>query len=66
MALLPLIHDSFVALVTMVLLPSSSWHCHSCCNGIVVIINVIALVACHQAGVVASLPLLQWRLLLSS
>jgi hypothetical protein len=51
MALLPLIHDSVVALVTMALLSSSSWHHCPCYNGILVIIDVIALVACHQAGV---------------
>jgi hypothetical protein len=65
MMLLPLICNVIVALIMMVLLPSSSWHPHPCCNGVVVIIDVIALVACWQAGVVAvdaqvSLPLLQW------
>ncbi len=71
MALLPLIRDSVVALVAMALLPSSS--CPHCLhpNDIVVIIDVVVFVACHQAGIVtidaqAYLPLLQWQLLLSS
>jgi hypothetical protein len=64
MALLPLIRISFVALVTIALLLSSSWHCYPRCNGVVVIIDVVALIACRQAGVVAvdaqaSLSLLQ-------
>jgi hypothetical protein len=42
MALLPLIRNSVVALIAMVLLPSSSWrHCPDR-NGTVVIINVQA------------------------
>jgi hypothetical protein len=53
MALLPLIHDGVVALVVIELLPSSSWHCCPHCNGVVVIIDVIALVACQQAGIAA-------------
>jgi hypothetical protein len=66
-----LICNAVVALVVMALLPSSSWRCHPCCNGVAVIIDVVALVACHQAGIVAinaqaSLPLLLWQLLLSS
>jgi hypothetical protein len=69
MALLPLIRNGFVALVAMALSPSSSWHCCPCCNGIVAIIDVVALIARHQAGMVAVdaqafLPLLQWQLLL--
>ncbi len=51
--LLPLIRNGVVALVMMALLPSSSRHHCPCCNGIVVIIHVVALVAHHQAGVVA-------------
>jgi hypothetical protein len=71
MVLLPFIRDGFAALVAIVLLPFSSWHCHPCCNGVVVIIHVVALVACCQAGVVAinaeaSLLLSQWQLLPSS
>jgi hypothetical protein len=71
MALLPLICGSFVALIVTALLLSSSWCCRPCCNGIIIIIDVISLAACQQAGIVtvnvqASLPLLQWRLLLSS
>jgi hypothetical protein len=80
MVLLPLIQDGIVALVAMTLLPSSSWRLCHCCNGVVVIIDVVALVARahHQAGVVplrdgivavnaqASLPLLQWQLSLLS
>jgi hypothetical protein len=69
----PLIHDSVVALVVIVSLPSSSWHCCSHCNGVVVIINVIALVARprRQAGITAvnaqaSLPVSQWQILISS
>jgi hypothetical protein len=46
-----LIHNSVVALIMMVLLPSSSWsHC-PCCNGIVVINDVVALIDHCQAGV---------------
>jgi hypothetical protein len=71
MALLPLIRDGVVDFVVIVLLPSSSWRYCPHCNGVVVIINVIALVTCRQAGIVAvdaqaSLPLLQWQLLRSS
>jgi hypothetical protein len=75
MASLPLIHNCFVALVAMVSLPSSSWCCCPCCNGIVVIINAQAsfpssqwrCCPCHD-GVVAIdaqayLPLLQLQLL---
>jgi hypothetical protein len=66
-----LIRDGVGALVTMVLLPSSSWHLHPHCNGIIIIINVVALIACFQAGVIAlntesTLPLSQRRLLLLS
>jgi hypothetical protein len=55
----------------MALLLSSSWCYCLCHNGIVVIINVIALVACCQAGIIALfvmelLPLLQWQLSLLS
>jgi hypothetical protein len=53
MALLPLIRDDVVALVMMALPPSSSLHFCPHCNGVVIIINVIALVAHWQAGVVA-------------
>jgi hypothetical protein len=53
MALLPLICDSVVALVVIALLLSSSWRCCSHCNGVVVIINIIALVTCQQAGIAA-------------
>jgi hypothetical protein len=71
MALLPLICNGVVALVVIALLLSSSWHHHPHPNGVVVIINVIALIACWQAGIAAvnvqaSLPLLQWQLLLLS
>jgi hypothetical protein len=71
MASLPLICDGVVALVVIASSLSSSWHCYPHCNGVLVIINIIALVACWQAGIVAvdaqaSLPLLQWQLLLSS
>jgi hypothetical protein len=70
MALLPLICNGVVALVVIALLLSSSWHCCPHCNGILVIIDVIALVAHWQAGIAAidvqvSLPLPQWQLLLS-
>jgi hypothetical protein len=51
MALLSLICDGVVALITIVLLSSSSWHCYPCCNGMVIIIDVVALIACHQAGI---------------
>jgi hypothetical protein len=47
----PLICDGVVALVVIVLLPSSSWHRHPHRNGVVVIINAIALAACRQAGI---------------
>jgi hypothetical protein len=50
---LPLISNGIVALVGMTLLLSSSWHCCPHCNGIVVIINVIALVAHCQAGIIS-------------
>ncbi len=67
MALLPLIHNGIVALVTIELLLSSSWHHCYYCNGVVVIINVVALVTRCQAGVVTifmmvQLPLMRfWR-----
>ncbi len=51
--LLSLICNSVIALVVMMSLLSSSWHCCPCCNGVVIIINVVTLVACRQAGVVA-------------
>jgi hypothetical protein len=35
----PLIYNGVVSLFAMVLLLSSSWHRHPCCNGIFVIIN---------------------------
>jgi hypothetical protein len=71
MVLLPLICDVVVALVVIALLLSSSWHCCPRCNGVIVIINVITLVAHQQAGIATvdaqeSLLLLQWQLLLSS
>jgi hypothetical protein len=71
MALLPLIHNGVVARIVMVSSPSSSWRCCPCCNDINIIINVVALVACCQAGIVAidvqaSLLLLQWQLSLLS
>jgi hypothetical protein len=71
MASLPLTHNGVVALVMSVLLLSSSWRCCPHCNGVVVIINGVALVTCWQAGITAvdaqaSLPLLQWQMLLSS
>jgi hypothetical protein len=64
MVLLPLIRCGVVALVAIALLLSSSWHCCPHCNGAVIIINVIALVACWQAGIAAVdaqayLPVLQ-------
>jgi hypothetical protein len=62
-ALLPLIHDSIVALVAMALLPSSSWHPCPHCNGVIVIIDVFALVACCQAGIIV---IEQWQWLLLS
>jgi hypothetical protein len=71
MALSPLICDGVVALVVIALLLSSSWHCCPHCNGVLIIIDVITLVACRQAGIAAinvqaSLPLSQWQLLHSS
>jgi hypothetical protein len=63
MELLPLIFDGVVALIGMMSLLSSSWHCYPCCNGLVAIINVIALVAHCQAGIVA---LVMMALLLST
>jgi hypothetical protein len=53
MALPPLIHDGVVALVVIALPPSSSWCHRPHHNGIVVIIDVIALVDQWQAGIVA-------------
>jgi hypothetical protein len=48
-----LICNGVVALVVMALLTSSSWrHCPHC-NGVVIVIAVIALVAHCQAGVIA-------------
>jgi hypothetical protein len=71
MALLPLIRNGVVALVMIALLPSSSWHHCPHCNGVIAIINVIALVACQQAGIAAVdaqayLPVSRWQMLLSS
>jgi hypothetical protein len=71
MVLSPLIHGGVVVLIVIALLPSSSWHCCPHCNGFIVIIDVIPLVACWQAGIAAinaqaSLPLSRWQLLLSS
>jgi hypothetical protein len=62
MASSPLIRDGVVALAVIALLLSSSCHCCPHCNDVVVIIDVIALVACLQAGIAAvneqvSLPL---------
>jgi hypothetical protein len=70
-ASLPLIHNSDVDLVVIALLPSSSWHCCPHCNGVVVIINVIVLVARRQAGIAAVnlqayLPVSRWQMLLLS
>jgi hypothetical protein len=64
MALLPSICDGIVALIAVVLMLSSSWHCHPCHNCVIVIIDVVTLVARCQAGIIAvdaqaSLPLLQ-------
>jgi hypothetical protein len=71
MASSPLICDGVVALIVIASSLSSSWHCCPHCNGIFVIIDIIALVACWQAGIVAvdaqaSFTLSQWQLLLSS
>jgi hypothetical protein len=71
MALLPLIRDNVVALFVIVLLLSSSWYHCPHCYGILIIIDIITPMACWQAGIAAvdaqaSLPLLQWQLLLSS
>jgi hypothetical protein len=52
-ALLPLIRDGVVALFMIALLSSSSWCCCPQHNGVVVIIDLIALVARWQAGVAA-------------
>jgi hypothetical protein len=51
--LLPLIRDGVVALVVIVSLPSSSWCPCPHRNGVVVIIDAIALVARRQAGIAA-------------
>jgi hypothetical protein len=53
MALLPLIRDGVVSLIVIALSPSSSWHCCPHCSGVVLIINVIALVASQQASIAA-------------
>jgi hypothetical protein len=53
MALLPLIPNGVVALVVIALVPSSSWHRCPHHNGVVVIIDVIALVTRWQAGIAA-------------
>jgi hypothetical protein len=71
MASSPLIRDGVVALVVIASSLSSSLRRCPHRNGILVIIDVIALVARWQAGIAAinaqaSLPLLQWQLLLSS
>jgi hypothetical protein len=71
MASSPLIRDGVVALIVIASLPSSSWHRCPHCNGVLVIIHVIALVARWQTGIAAvnaqaSLPLLRWQMLLSS
>jgi hypothetical protein len=71
MAPSPLIRDGVVALVVIASSLSSSWRRRPHRYSILVIINVIALVACWQAGITAvnaqaSLPLSQWQLLLSS
>jgi hypothetical protein len=52
MVLLPLICNSVAALSVMALLPSSSWHCCPFYNGVVVVIDVVALVAHCQVGIV--------------
>jgi hypothetical protein len=71
MASLPLIRDGVFALVVIVSLPSLSWCGCPHPNGVLVIINVIALVARQLAGIAdvdaqASLPLLHWQMLLTS
>jgi hypothetical protein len=53
LVLSPLIHGSVVALVMIVLLLSSRWHSCPHCNGVIIIIDVIALVSCWQAGIAA-------------
>jgi hypothetical protein len=53
MALSPLIHDGVVALIVIALLLSSSWCYCPHCNGVVIIINVIVLIARRQAGITA-------------
>jgi hypothetical protein len=72
MASSPLIvYNGVVALIVIALLPSLSWCCCPHCNRVVIIIDVIALIACWQAGITAvnaqaSLPLLRWQMLLLS
>jgi hypothetical protein len=71
MALLSLIHNGVVALIVIASLPSSSWCCFPLCNGVVVIIDDIALIARQQAGIAAInaqayLPVLRWQILLLS
>jgi hypothetical protein len=71
MVSLPLICNGAVALVAIALLLFPSWHHHPCPNGVIVITDVVALVACCQAGIIAvdaqvTSLLWQWQLLLSS
>jgi hypothetical protein len=75
MASSPLIRDSVVSLIVMALLPSSSWCCGPCGNGIFVIIDAQASLPSSRwhycpccngvlaVDVQASLPSLQWQLL---
>jgi hypothetical protein len=70
MASSPLIRGG-VALVVIASSLSSSWRRRPHCNGVLVIIDVITLVARWQAGIAAvdaqvSFPLSQWQLLLLS
>jgi hypothetical protein len=63
--------DGVVALIGIELLPSSSWRSCPHCNGVIIIINVIALVARRQAGIAAInaqvyLTVLRWQMLLLS
>ncbi len=67
MPLLPLIHDFVVALVMMASMLSSNWCYCPCCNGVIIIIDVIAFAAHWQSDIIAVdaqvlLPLLQWQL----
>jgi hypothetical protein len=64
MVLLPLIRNNVVAFVTTASMPSSSWHCCPCHNGVGVIINAqVSLPSCNGivALVVMALLLLMYR-----